>query len=308
MAGVGNFKPIIKVLTSKIQSSKLNNPAVSQVIKPTSFASDVFVQNKKQITTDEVRKFFPDDKIGGGYFRKEMYKVKLDLLLSSILHPSSFKIWLHSVDLSNPLKEFDYKQITDFMNMYNGKFADVWKSEKDGMRNIEKLALFVRSLHHLENSKQVGGKINKLEFFKNLKEEDWTICMDGIVNRPKEVIRALMRYKYSSDKINKAVLLRDGSTATNNFIQTIENFLNKQVIKNDIKTYRGEKDFRIFGNTRLSDGRTLKDAIEDATAKIENGEWGEEKANNFAANILSGTKIKQNRFMSTAIIEEDTEK
>lgn len=234
--------------------------------------------------------------------------VKRDLLLSSILHPSNFKIWLHSVDLSNPLKEFDYKQITDFMNMYNGKFADVWKSEKDGMRNIEKLALFVRSLHHLENPKQIAGKINKLEFFKNLQEEYWTTCMDGIVNRPKEVIPALMQYKYDSIDINNAVLEKSKFSIINNFVQAIKDFLNKQVIKNDIKTYRGEKDFRIFGNTRLSDARTLKDAIEDATVKIENGELGEKEIEKFKKEILLKNTALQNRFMSTAIIEEDTEK
>ena len=42
----------------------------------------------------------------------------------------------------------DYKETKEFMNLYEGKYADLWKgfSNTDIMPNIEKLVLFTRAI------------------------------------------------------------------------------------------------------------------------------------------------------------------
>lgn len=43
------------------------------------------------------------------------------------------------------------------------------------------------------------------QYYKNLDSKTWEICIDGIVNRPKEVIPSLISYKYNSRKINNGI-------------------------------------------------------------------------------------------------------
>ena len=155
---------------------------------------DVF-EAHHYVSVNDVREMFSDNEIGGSFFRKEMYRIKTDFFLSSLFNSQKMKKWQHSVDLSNPLKDFDYKEIAAFMNLHNGKYLEVWKGEKNEIRNIEKLALFTRSLQRIE----------KLNYFKNLPEDVWASCINGIVNTPQEVVPALMQYKYTSLKINNAI-------------------------------------------------------------------------------------------------------
>ena len=313
MAGINGIKPIINLFVTKSGARYVTKPEVVLIFKADLAslrpAFDTFERSTKSITIDEVKKLFPNDKIGGGKFRKEMYKVKTSLFLKGLSSKKAYKKWKHSVDLSNPLKEFDYKEITDFMNLHDGKFIKLWKDEKDGMRNIEKLALFIRSLRHIEKTEiSKVPKIDKLKFFKSLSEDEWATCIDGIVNKPNDVIEALMQYKYSSTKINEAITYKNGSRITNRYIKLIEDFLEKQKLKTDMNVYRGEGNFNIFNSVKLANGKTLKDALEEVTAKIENGKWMQDDIDKFVKEHCIGQPVKQERFMSTAIIPEDTKK
>lgn len=157
------------------------------------------------------------------------------------------------------------------MNMHDGKFIKLWKEEKDGMRNIEKLALFIRSLRHIEKTEiSKVPKIDKLNFFKSLPEDKWATCIDGIVNKPNDVIEALMQYKYNSTKINETITFKDGSQRIVDHIKQIEKFLEKQATKSNLKTYRGEGNFWVFNNVKLGNGITLKEILEEVTKNIEN--------------------------------------
>ena len=177
------------------------------------------------------------------------------------------------------------------------------------MRNIEKLALFIRSLRHIEKTEMPKvPKIDKLKFFKNLPEDEWATCIDGIINKPNDVIGALMQYKYSSTKINEAITYKNGSRITNKYIKLIEDFLEKQKLKTDMNVFRGEGNFNIFNGVKLANGKTLKNALEEATAKIEKGEWVQDDIDRFVDKLLFSQKVTQERFMSTAIIPEDTKK
>ena len=126
MAGINGIKPIINLFVTKPGARYVTKPEVVSIFKADLAslrpAFDTFERSTKSITIDEVKKLFPNGKIGGGKFRKEMYKVKTSLFLKGLSSKKAYKKWKHSVDLSNPLKEFDYKEITDFMNLHDGKF------------------------------------------------------------------------------------------------------------------------------------------------------------------------------------------
>jgi len=270
-------------------------------------AFDIFERCSRRMTNALVRAFFPNNEIDGGNFRKEMYLVKASLFVKGLFSKDAFKKWEYSVDLSNPLRNLDYREITNFMNLHDGKFINLWKDEKDNMRNIEKLALFIRSLIHIEKTEQ--GKVrntNKLDYFKNLPEEEWAVCLDGIINRPSYVIEPLMQYKYTSVKINNAISYHNGSKLINSYIEAIEKFLDTQSLKTDMKTFRGEGNFNLFEKVKLANGNTLKEALEEATEKIENGSWKQSDIDEFIDKYLFRQKITQERFMSTAMIPEDT--
>ena len=224
-----------------------------------------------------------------------MKSVKWKLLKSSFSDFSNYKKWRHSVNLSKKLTESDLADIADFMNMHNGKFINIWRGTTagDNIPNIEKLALFVRSIK----------RIDKLKFYKNLSEKEWENCITGIIKKPRDVVRALMEYKLDSRKINNAISDGTNSQEIKDQIKAIEKFLNTQSLKNDMTVYRGEGNFGIFGSVVLDEKRniTLKDVLEDFTEKIEAKKCSEKYIENFIDKFLSGKEIIQNRFMSTAI-------
>lgn len=250
----------------------------------------------KRVSIQDVQNLFPKGEIAADYIIKEMKNIKRELLFKSLTSIKDFKTWLHCADLSKRLKDFDYEQIAEFMNLHNGKYINVWKgySKTDDVANINKLALFVRSI----------SRINKLNFYKNLPEHDWEICMDGIINRPKEVIRPLMKYKFDSRKINKAVVSGTTVEKVKQYIEKIEKFLDSQKIKYDVKAYRGEGHFGILSVVKLDKDKTLQNAIEEFTQGIESGKYSVQQIDEFVEKNLLRKNVKQSRFLSTAIEKE----
>ncbi len=229
-----------------------------------------------------------------------MRKIKRELFFSSLSSIKDFKTWLHSVDLSKILKEADYEEITEFMNLHKGKYIDVWKgySKTDDLANIHKLALFVRSIK----------RIDKLKFYKNLPEHEWEVCIEGIVNRPKEVIRPLMKYKFDSGKINNGISKGTKSPSINEYINRIEKYLDSQKIKYDVKAYRGEKSYWGFGTIKYDNNKTVQDVIEEITEGIEAGKYSVKEIDEFIDKYLLQARVTQPRFLSTTIEPEAGER
>ena len=313
MVRINNINPIVNLFVSKTGNKYITKPETISIfesnitkLKP---ALDTFKRNSIILTVNDVKRFFPNNQIGGGNFRKEMYKVKTSLFLEGLLSKKAFKKWQHSVDLSNPLKDSDYRDITELINSHNGNFINIWLDQKDGIRNIEKIALFIRSLKHLEKTEfHNTSKTNKLNFFKNMSKDEWATCIDGIINRPNEVIPALMQYKYNSTKINQAISFKDGTPKIINYIKQIEKFLEKQSTKTSLKTYRGEGNFWVFNKVKLDNGKTLKEMLDEMTIKIENNSLKEKDIENFINKFMIKKIVPQERFMSTAMLPEDTQK
>lgn len=255
---------------------------------------------RKLISPDEVKELFVNGKIDGGELRNTMYRIKFRLFLHSFKSLKDLKLWLHSVDVSSNITKNDCSEIADFMNMHEGKFANLWRgySQTDMIPNIEKLALFTRSLK----------RIDKLELYKNLDEKDWINCIDGIINKPLEVIRSLLEYKYDSREINGAISNGTTSHRVKNMINTITRFLDKQILKHDMTVYRGEGGFDVFNSVMLDENKeyTLKNALEKITSEIENNKNNVDIKKFIEENMIE-KYVTQERFMSTAIDTEAIE-
>ena len=117
-----------------------------------------------------------------------------------------------------------------------------------------------------------------------------------------------MQYKYNSTKINEAITFKDGSQRIVDYIKQIERFLEKQSTKSNLKTYRGEGNFWVFNNVKLENGKTLKEVLDEVTKNIENKTLDKKGIEEFVNKFLTKKIIPQERFMSTAIIPEDTKK
>ena len=305
MASVNNIKPCVNLFVQKTGAALVQRPNIVSILKQDlnklKPAIDTFeYSNLKRVSPSEVKSLFPKGEIEADCIVNEMRKIKRELFFSSLTSIKDFKTWLHSANLSKVLKEDDFREIAEFMNMHKGKYIDVWKgySKKDDIANIHKLALFVRSI----------SRIDKLKFYKSLSEKEWEVCIDGIVNRPKEVIRPLMKYKYDSTDINDAISFGTTSKKVKDYINKIEKFLDENKIKYDIKAYRGEKSYWGFGTIKYDNNRTVQDVIEEFTEGIEQGKYSVNEIDEFVKKYLLGQRIVQPRFLSTAIEPEAGER
>lgn len=262
-----NIKSIINLFRVSKNAAKpisRGKDIVSHIGYQTKPIGDTFLSTTSQkVTFWDVKKLFNGGKIEGGHLYDEMYKIKAGMFFDSLTSIKSFKKWLHSVSLNKTLKYRDYEEIIDFMNLHNGKYIDVWKgfSKTDEIPNIQKLALFVRSIR----------RIDRLEMYKNMSPKEWETCIDGIINKPREVVGALMRYKYDSRKINGMITSGIGTDKTRKDIQVIEKFIDTQRIKSDLNVFRGEGGFGLFSNVKLRNGKRLNKELEEFTKKIEQG-------------------------------------
>ncbi len=297
---VNTVKKAINVFVPKTSAQRfIEKPKVVSIFQEDlgkiKYSHNVLEYKPKLTTPEEVKSLFIDGRLGDNYLKDEMKRIKRKLFKSSFSDISNLKKWKHSVSLSSKLTESDLADIADFMNMHNGKFINIWRGTTggDNIPNIEKLALFVRSIK----------RIDKLKFYKNLPEEEWENCIAGIIKKPREVVRALMEYKYDSSKINGAISNGTNSQEIKDQIKAIEKFLDTQSLKNDMTVYRGEGNFKLFDSVILDKEKniTLKDVLEDFTARLEKGIYNQNDTKNFTYNYMLPNIVKQERFMSTAI-------
>ena len=304
---VNTVKKAINVFIPKTSAQRfIEKPEIISIF-PEDFGKIKYVHNvleyrQKQITPEEVLAMFSGGKIGPSHLKLEMRRIKTRLFLKGLRNPKYFKQWLHSVDLSSKVTQQDCKEIADFMNMHNGKYINTWRGYTltDDIPNIEKLALFVRSLKRIE----------KLEFYKNLKESDWENCIDGIINKPKDVIHPLMEYKYDSRDINNSITNKKFTPKILDKINKIKNFLDGQHLKNDMRVYRGEGSFGVFESVVLDEKNhtTLRPILKKFTEEIEDGLRSDKEIDWFIKNRMLKKYVTQERFMSTAIEPSAIEK
>ena len=295
MSKIENVTKVVKTVSSKIE--KISAPNVQMA--ETSFFDKVskLANNvspiKKSITPEEVKELFVNGELSNNFLKDSMARTRLKLFFDADKNIYSLVKFFDSVNLKNKLTKGDSNHIADFMNMHDGKYLSKWYGYSDGMLNVEKLALFVRC----------AKRIEKMKFYKSLDEGTWENCIDGILNKPKYAIKALLEYKYDASNINKALSYGEGNPEIFDQIKRIEKFLNSQVLKNKMQVYRGEGTFGIFDSVVLDEKNniTLRNALETVTNNIESGKCTKKELTNFLKNVFLGQKVTQQRFMSTAI-------
>ena len=253
-----------------------------------------------QISLLGLKTLMKDNEIHADSLRKNMYAAKRKYFFDNLFHDGNVKKWKHSVNLSSDLSDKDYEDLMHFVNMHDGIYMKEWLgySKTDFTPNLDKLMMFIRSMR----------RIFMPEFYQSMSKSDWEICIDGIINKPKEVTKALCEYKYNSRKINRGITGKC-SKKIQHYIDEITKFLNTQSIKNDTTVYRGEGDFRVFGRTvDKNSGKTLEDLLEEFTKKIESNEVGDKEIEKFIEDSLIWQTVTQSRFMSTAMKKTDAER
>ena len=271
-------------------------PILKSELKQLTPVLNLVKPKSKQVSIDDVKTLFENDKIDGGSLHKYMYSIKAFLFLKGLFNKKFFNLWKHSVNLDNKLKPDDYKEIIEFMNLHNGKFIEKWKdySTFDEIPNYQKLALFVRSVR----------RTNELNFFKNLNEKQWETCIDGIVNRPESVVKLLLEYKLDSSSINWCASTGVGKKSVLDKVDKIESYLNTQKTKSEMNVFRGEKTFDIFSQIKVENKTTLDKVLERYTDEIEKGKHLQKNIEEFSTNKLLSVEVKQNRFMSTGLARQ----
>ena len=263
------------------------------------YVHNVLEYKPRQITPQKLKALFVDGKLGDNYLKDEMRRIKRKLFFSSFTNINNFKKWKNSVKLSSSLSAYDLQEISDFMNMHNCKYIHNWYgySPTDNIPNLEKLALFVRCIK----------RIDKLNFYKNLSADDWENCIDGIIRKPQEVVRALMEYKLDSRKINNAISYGTNSEKVQSQIKAIEKFLNSQSLRHGMTVYRGEGGFGIFSSIKFKN-ITLKDKLEELCFGLDKNKFNKSEFETFTEKYIIGKKVVQERFLSTAIEKEAGDK
>lgn len=290
MSGIKNIKPIINLFVSKPGTNYITKPEIFSLPKADLVnlrpAIDTFERKTKSVTIDDVKKLFPIGTLDvNNYIVREMQKVL------SRIEPPPKKI----IDLSPILTEQDYKLIMDLMNLSNGKYIDVWHgfSDTDLIPNIEKLALFNRSIRLSKQAKD----------FLQFNQGQWDIVVNGIVKKPKESIIPLLEYKVNSGEINKALSEGVLNPEIQKKVDVITDYLNLFKTKKDIIVFRGEKSFGLFQNLKGPNGKKLDENL-DLFMHVLSGLPDEEaiKLSNFYIDKnLKNKSIPQRRFMSTAM-------
>ena len=116
--------------------------------------------------------------------------------------------------------------------------------------------------------------------------------------------------KFDSRDINNAISNKNFTPKILDKINRIKNFLDKQLLKNEMQVYRGEGSFGVFDSVVLDtqNNTTLRPVLKKFTEEIEAGLKSDKDIDWFITQYLKNRIIVQDRFMSTAIEPSAIEK
>lgn len=293
---MSKIKPIFNILVNK--TSKKLSPFVQKPnlasINPAElrYAGDELCLStqKKSITLDEVKKLFPTGKLEDNYIIRDIKDVL-----------SRLKTNKKVINLTPKLTNNDFKTIQQFMNADNGKYIEMWKgySDTDIVPNIQKLALFARTMRFTKQTKS----------FLEFNQAQWETTCEGIIKKPKEMIMPMLEYKVNSDSINIALSENRISALKKACADKITSYINMFTVKKEFVAYRGDRSFRILSGIKVEGQNVdLKTFIEDVSeifkTKYKNKCFDPKEVEMFVQKNLIGKDINQKRFMSIGMTEE----
>ena len=285
------ISPLISVL-SQNSVRYVQRPNVIQVRPETlrPVLDELCLSTKKQvITINEVKNLFPTGKLEENYITRDIKN-----LLANI------KTDRKVIDLTPELSEKDYKIIQSFMNADNGRYIAQWKgfSDTDVVRNIQKLALFTRTMRLTKQTQEF------LEFDPN----QWNMVVEGITKKPRDMIMPLLLYKANSNPINIPLGEKKISKELKSVVDKITDYLNMFTVKKDFTAYRGDLSFGILSGVKVGDSSiNLADVLEEVSKvfkqKYDYKQYDIYEVNDFIQKYLVNQKIEQPRFMSIGMTE-----
>ena len=285
------ISPLISVL-SQNSVRYVQRPNVIQVRPETlrPVLDELCLSTKKQvITINEVKNLFPIGKLEENYITRDIKN-----LLANI------KTDRKVIDLTPELSEKDYEIIQKFMNTDNGRYIAQWKgfSDTDIVRNIQKLALFTRTMRLTKQTQEF------LEFDPN----QWNMVVEGITKKPRDMIMPLLLYKANSNPINIPLGEKKISKELKSVVDKITDYLNMFTVKKDFTAYRGDLSFGILSGVKYEGQNiNLADLIEKYTLAFQDmyqkNVYNNKAVDDFVQKYLVNQKIEQPRFMSIGMTE-----
>ena len=199
-----------------------------------------------------------------------------------------------TIDLSPQLTEKDFEIIAQLMNLHKNEHLTKWFEDNSeyGIKNIQNLAIFARVVNFTNQHKD----------FLEFNADQWDVVIEGILKKPENLVDSILRYKYNSTEINRAL---DSGIYPNNEIEELVNNIKEYIrlfdTKQEIIVYRGEGGYGILNTGKNS---KLGEIVEKFTEEYMTGKYSEEEKEKFIEEYLAFETLKQRRFLSTSMTPE----
>ena len=245
--------------------------------------------NKNIVTAEDVKKLLPNKMIEENFYIESIHRL-INEIPTEVKNDPNFR----TIDLSPQLTEKDFEIIAQLINLHKNKHLAKWfeYNPKYGIKNIQNLAIFARVVDFTNQHKDF------LEFNAN----QWDIVIEGILKKPENLVDSILRYKYNSTEINKAL---DTGIYPNKEIKELINNIKEYIslfdTKEEITVYRGEGGYGILNTGKNSE---LGEIVKKFTEEYKTGKYSEEEKENFIERYLAFETLKQKRFLSTSMTPE----
>lgn len=250
----------------------------------------------------QIKSFFLDGKMNvENPFYKELKKLQR-MNFEDKKHDKKSQIQI--INLNPKLTKKDCYIINEILEKFNGKYKKLLLERNNhGVRNIENLALFVRSI--------ILG--HEVYYYLKFQEIIWDKVIKDILEIPNEAIPSLLSYKKDSRLINTA--LSERKTLANEekkHVEYITRAIRSFYLEHPLALYRADGGFGLFENVKLNNNETLSSVLQKYTEIFlekaydkHNKNYYLELPQNLYLEII-GTVIKQPRFLSTTLRIEGT--
>lgn len=234
----------------------------------------------RKISINEVKKMIKEIDAKNSYYKK-IYNTIQNLKTDN-----------YKINLDTKLTDKDCELLTMLVNLKDGKYLETWKgkSKYDNIPNIQKLAIFVRTMCLTHQTLD----------FMNFNDSQWDVVVEGIIKKPKSLILPVIEYKIDSSEINGYISSGEKLPEMEKKIDAIKKYINLFKTKEEMVVYRGDITFNMFKN-KFKDGKRLSDYLEEK-AKLLRDNYDEKLEQDVVA-LMIGETINQERFLSTAMLK-----
>lgn len=207
--------------------------------------------------------------------------------------------------IKKPMTTSELKAMRKFMNVANGKYVSFWSD------NIVDLVAYYNIL-----SKNASSSKSLFSHVDEISDAQWFAIINTVKNKaPQDVVDALSYYKGAGyQSINGELTAQrqeflatkiqptPKNSSLQNKIDKIAAYIDTQPIDEAMHVYRGE-GIEVLGSCKLTDGRTLRQAIEAIEHSSAGPQQKQKMINELIEDVLDHNyQAHQERFMSTSLV------